>query len=266
MYRIDDPSAAAALPEPEAAGREGFFTEGVPGVKEATLVRASFLNMLQEELRNIVLAAGIVPAKADFSQLLKALRSAGVFQTAPQFDSTTKVATTEFVASMGRTFTPPGAVAHFAMSSAPSGWVKANGALISRTAYASLFASIGTAFGAGDGSTTFALPDLRGEFIRGFDDSKGVDAGRTIGSFQRPTAIRAILDYWPDNISGAVGAWDIDPAGGTIPQGGTSGSTLNNTAYFKSNGNIATPGTGTNDNQSFTTRPRNVALLACIKY
>lgn len=93
MYRIDDPSAAVALPEPEAAGREGYFTEGVPGVTEATLVRASFLNMLQEELRNIVLAAGIVPAKADYTQLLKALRSVGVFQTASQFDNTTKVAT-----------------------------------------------------------------------------------------------------------------------------------------------------------------------------
>lgn len=93
MFRIDDPSAAIALPQPEAAGREGFFTEGSPGIAEATLVRASFLNMLQEELRNIVLAAGIVPAKADYTQLLQALRSAGVFQTAAQFDASTKVAT-----------------------------------------------------------------------------------------------------------------------------------------------------------------------------
>jgi len=216
---------------------------------------------------NVAKAAG-----APFSGTAAMLNVLNAFTVSPTVptpapgDDSQRVASTAFVANMGKISTPPGAVAHFAVSSAPSGWMKANGALVSRTAYASLFASIGTAFGAGDGSTTFALPDLRGEFIRGFDDSKGVDAGRTIGSFQRPTAIRAILDYWPDNISGAVGAWDIDPAGGTTPQGGTSGSTLNNTAYFKSNGNIATPGTGTNDNQSFTTRPRNVALLACIKY
>lgn len=79
---------------------------------------------------------------------------------------------------------PPGAVLHFASSTAPPGWLKANGAAISRTAYAGLYAAIGTTFGAGDGFTTFNLPDLRGEFIRGWDDSRGVDGGRTLGSQQ----------------------------------------------------------------------------------
>jgi microcystin-dependent protein len=68
-----------------------------------------------------------------------------------------------------------GAVSAFAMSVAPSGWLKANGAAISRTSFARLFSVIGTTFGAGDGSTTFNLPDMRGEFLRGFDDSRGVD-------------------------------------------------------------------------------------------
>lgn len=97
MFRIDDPSAATTLPVPEAAGTERFFTEGVPGVTAATLVRASFLNMIQEELRAIVVAGGLTPSKTNYTQLLTALRSAGVFQTAPQFDATTKVATMEAV-------------------------------------------------------------------------------------------------------------------------------------------------------------------------
>lgn len=69
--------------------------------------------------------------------------------------------------------TDVGVIGFFAGSSAPSGYLKANGALVSRTTYATLFAAIGTTFGAGDGSTTFALPDLRGEFLRGWDDGRG---------------------------------------------------------------------------------------------
>lgn len=64
------------------------------------------------------------------------------------------------------------------------GWLKCNGALVSRAQYAALFAAIGTRFGAGDGSTTFGLPDLRGEFIRGWDDERGVDSGRVLGTAQ----------------------------------------------------------------------------------
>lgn len=79
---------------------------------------------------------------------------------------------------------PPGAVMHFARTTAPAGWLKCNGAAISRTAYADLFAAIGATFGAGDGFTTFNLPDLRGEFIRGWDDGRGVDGGRAMGSRQ----------------------------------------------------------------------------------
>lgn len=70
---------------------------------------------------------------------------------------------------------PAGTVIAFASSTAPTGYLKANGALISRTTYASLFAAIGTTFGAGDGSTTFALPDLRGYFPRGWADGRGID-------------------------------------------------------------------------------------------
>jgi microcystin-dependent protein len=50
------------------------------------------------------------------------------------------------------------------------GWLKCNGAAVSRSTYAVLFAAIGTLYGAGDGTTTFNLPDYRGEFLRGLDD------------------------------------------------------------------------------------------------
>jgi hypothetical protein len=73
-FRIDDPSAAVALPTPEAAGTEGYFTEGNPGSGvPATLMRASFLNMLQEEVRNVVTAAGLTPSKTTYTQLRDAI-------------------------------------------------------------------------------------------------------------------------------------------------------------------------------------------------
>jgi hypothetical protein len=75
MFRIDDPTAAAALPDPEAAGTEAYFTEGNPGVTPATLVRASWLNMIQEELRAIVIAAGLTPSKTTYNQVLSALNA-----------------------------------------------------------------------------------------------------------------------------------------------------------------------------------------------
>ncbi len=77
-----------------------------------------------------------------------------------------------------------GKISMFARSTAPSGYLKCNGAAISRTTYAALFSVIGTTFGAGDGSTTFNIPDLRGEFIRGWDDARGVDTSRVFGSWQ----------------------------------------------------------------------------------
>ncbi|SOC40100.1 tail collar domain [Rhizobium subbaraonis] len=79
---------------------------------------------------------------------------------------------------------PPGAVSAFARNSAPSGWLKCNGAAVSRTTYAGLFSAIGTAFGAGNRSTTFNVPELRGEFIRGWADGRSVDTGRVFGSTQ----------------------------------------------------------------------------------
>lgn len=77
-----------------------------------------------------------------------------------------------------------GMVAAFDMTSAPPGWLKCNGAAISRTTYAKLFAVIGTRYGAGDGVNTFNLRDMRGKFIRAWSDGGTLDAGRALGSEQ----------------------------------------------------------------------------------
>lgn len=76
MFRIDDPSASPTLPTPEAAGTEGFWTEGNPaGGVPATLERASWFNMVQEELRAIVVAGGLTPSKTTYNQVLTAIKA-----------------------------------------------------------------------------------------------------------------------------------------------------------------------------------------------
>lgn len=104
-------------------------------------------------------------------------------------------------------------------------------------------------FGLGDGSTTFTLPDLRGEFIRGWDDGRSVDTNRGIGSFQADE----LKSHNHNHIYSWFGQNGLyhpnDPA--SIASG------LNN----PTNGNGAIQNTGGSE-----TRPRNVALLACIKY
>jgi microcystin-dependent protein len=139
---------------------------------------------------------------------------------------------------------PPGTVQFYAANTAPAGWVKANGALISRSTYADLFAAIGTAFGVGDGSTTFALPDLRGEFPRGWDDGRGVDSGRAFGGEQ--------ADEFKSHNHPATHYQQL--------AGGSSANT-----YVKMDGAM-TNRTWIGNAGGTETRPRNIALLAIIKY
>ncbi len=75
-------------------------------------------------------------------------------------------------------FVPVGVVVPFAGSTSPAGWELCYGQAISRTTYAGLFATIGTTYGSGDGSTTFNVPDLRGRVSAGKDDMGGSAASR----------------------------------------------------------------------------------------
>lgn len=70
---------------------------------------------------------------------------------------------------------PVGAIFSFPVATAPSGYLECDGSAVSRTTYADLFALISSTYGAGDGSTTFNLPDYRGQFLRGFDNGAGED-------------------------------------------------------------------------------------------
>jgi hypothetical protein len=135
---------------------------------------------------------------------------------------------------------PVGTVIYVAMNTAPAGYLKANGAQVSRSTYAALFAAIGTTFGSGNGSTTFNLPDLRGEFIRGWSDGRSVDSGRAFGSAQSQA-----VQQTTTAISSVTG----------------SGTSLYGLRLGTDSGGFNLPNNG-----GAETRPRNVALLAVIKF
>jgi len=79
---------------------------------------------------------------------------------------------------------PTGTVVPYAGSVAPGGWSECDGGELDRTLDANLFGVIGTTFGIGNGTTTYNKPDLRGEFIRGWDHGRGVDLSRLQNSWQ----------------------------------------------------------------------------------
>ena len=187
---------------------------------------------------------------------------------------TSRAVTPAGLASAASLFVPPGAVLPFAMSTAPTGWLKCNGGeyLKTDTRYAALFAAIGNIYGqtngtGGAGTTHFRVPDLRGEFVRGWDDGRAVDSGRGFGSsqaddFKMHNHSATSSSSGDHNHSYSVpgfqrggGDGDLDP---NERQGSDQGRTTGNAGNHSHTITIGSTG-GTE------TRPRNIALLYCIK-
>jgi microcystin-dependent protein len=150
---------------------------------------------------------------------------------------------------------PAGAVMPFAMNSAPSGWLAADGSPVNRTDYATLFAAIGTTHGAGNGTTTFNLPDLRGIFVRG-------SGSQTIsGTTYNKTFAAKEGDAFQGHAHQINASASDSPTGNGGIIDGPVGS--NSNAFVKdaiSDGTNGTPRTASE------TRPANIALLYCIKH
>lgn len=205
MHRID---TSGATPDNK-------FQPGDPGTGTlATVVGADFMNAVQEELATVIEAAGIVLSKPANNQLLAAIQAIAI---------------------------PAGTLQTFAMAAPPQGWLKANGQVVSRSTYARLFAAIGTTYNTGgESGTQFRLPDVRGYFMRAWDDGRGIDPGRAIGTLQAD-AIKShthggVPKLLNDNDRGGTGsAFSIDDVDETAAFGGTE------------------------------TRPKNFAALVCIK-
>jgi len=213
---------------------------------------AKVFNDVQDEILKVIVMAGLTPDPNDPTQLWQAL--------------------SQLLAAVVAGVSPPitmapGIMAPYAGATAPGGWLKCNGQAVSRTTYAALFAAISTAHGAGDGVSTFNVPDLRGEFLRGLDEGRGVDAGRALGSWQDwSTAAPKTTTPLRLNGDGSTSALQSasNPSRVGFARAAKTGEAVTGATRDSTGGNIEpdTLNTATGDAE---TRPRNLAMMFIIK-
>ena len=184
---------------------------------------------------------------------------------------------------------PTGAVFCMAVLTVPTGYLECNGAEVSRTQYSVLFSVIGTQYGTGNGSSTFNLPDLRGEFVRGFDNGRQIDGDRVlasdgIGSSQSDqnkqhnhTATSSVTDSGHRHLPQSQSANSQQSNGTSVAindnvvgnYGGGSGTglgPLGNRHFLQNTTTGITVATTTANDGGGETRPRNIAMMYIIKF
>jgi len=142
----------------------------------------------------------------------------------------------------------------------PTGWLTCDGSAVNRTAYADLYAVIGTNYGEGDGVTTFNLPDLRGRFLRGADNGAGNDPDATVRTASNigGNAGDAVGSLQGDEIINHAHNASVN----NVPYGYDTGSAYPGSMITNAtNGNKNTGSTGGSE-----TRPKNVNVNFIIKY
>lgn len=294
----------------------------LPVGNQPGVARSAFVN--KALLQQSAIAAGVAQFLADsqaaditdqltpatLSTIFRnALNGVTAFITQTAGDSSNRPATTAFVQTAISGAVGAGAIGFFPATAAPAGYLKMNGALLSRVTYAGLWAYAQASgnmaasdgawtsgqFSPGDGSTTFRIPDLRGYHIRAFDDARGLDSGRVIGSTQAdqfPSHVHTLTDpghshsmYDPGHVhpvndpghshpTGSEGAGSPSGASLAAMGYGAAGSTgaSGTGIYLSSVGTgVATyaAGVGLSVNAAGAgteTRVKNIAFLGCIKY
>lgn len=150
---------------------------------------------------------------------------------------------------------PTGMLGHF--YSVPDGWLLCNGAAVSRSTYAALFAVIGTKHGSGDGSTTFNLPNLANRFVEGTTSIGSVGTFKSAGL---PNITGSFFNSYRGIVASGDGAFSTD-GWNRFVDWGTTGSVYNfdGAGFAASRSNSMYGG-------SSTVQPPSMALLPCIKF
>ena len=240
MHRIDTKTAQK---DKFGAGKNGF-TRGNPQTgTPATDLDDDYFDMLQEELCSVVEASGASLEKARHDQLLTALRALLLSRKNPfgdiKSDGTVKTALENLGLGEGSAL-PVGVPVPWPSATPPTGWLKCNGAAFSAEEYPELAKAY----------PTNKLPDLRGEFIRGWDDGRGVDSRRAVLSTQEPTVGTFYVEL-------AIISGTLSGSGAKFTDSVGIGSTSSNITV--SNGNDQSV-SGTVAVNPVDTRPRNIAF------
>ncbi|MCL9798934.1 phage tail protein [Pseudomonas sp. AKS31] len=157
---------------------------------------------------------------------------------------------------------PVGAVMAFPTGIVPPGFLELDGSVQSIATYPDLAAYLGTVYNKGnEGAGNFRLPESRGEFLRGWDHGRGVDANRSLGSWQKGS----LQSFDPSNVNPAVsGLWhntasdaDIAKLHGLDPHT-ASDYTVSNAVFSAGSTPVSVGALG-------VSRPRNLAVMWCIK-
>ena len=235
------------------ATQDGKYTDGsIAGGIAATRLRAAAFNAMQEELAHIVESAGLALDINDMTQVLKAIQKLTLSRANPFADiksggaAAISTALTNLGLGEGSAL-PVGVPVPWPSATPPAGWLKCNGAPFTTSQYPKL----ATVYPSG------VLPDLRGEFLRGWDDGRGIDVERAILSSQGD-AIRNITGkfgnaqlYPAANTEGAfVGSDNVSQTNGLTQ---SSLGTGNGSVNFRFDASAVVPVASEN-------RPRNVAF------
>ena len=240
MHRIDTKTAQK---DKFGAGKNGFTRGNLQTGTPATDLDDEYFDMLQEELCSVVEASGASLEKARHDQLLTALRALLLSRKNPfsdiKSDGTVKTALENLGLGEGSAL-PVGVPVPWPSATPPTGWLKCNGAAFSAEEYPELAKAY----------PTNKLPDLRGEFIRGWDDGRGVDSRRAVLSTQEPTVGTFYVEL-------AIISGTLSGSGAKFTDSVGIGSTSSNITV--SNGNDQSV-SGTVAVNPVDTRPRNIAF------
>ena len=245
MNNFFEADAIESAPDYKTLNSQGHATDGNPSLGvPATLPGAAWFDSVTQEIVNAIKAAGITPDTQKVNQLAEAIRSkaslndAGIVQLSSAINSNSEeIAATSKAVKLAYDLAntantkdvsgiPTGSLVPFAGAVIPEGYLLCNGAAVSRTTYAKLFAVIGTLWGSGDGSTTFNLPDFTDKFIEGTTDTANVAKFLEAGL----PNITGTLSIWLAIFNSSSGAFTARRTAGTFGGGGETEN--NNLASF----------------------------------
>ena len=269
MKSLFEANASSTPPSFPVGLEAGYPKDG----DSSTIPGAWWHYMVTEEIVRAIIAGGLTPAGNDVGQL-----GAIITTFKALLDSHTNL-----IAALQSNTLPYGTIIPWAGTVAPTGFIKASGQILTRTGTGSypkltdavlnggklsvVSDALWTAgrkgvFSLGNGVSTIRCPDLRAEFIRGLDDSAGIDINRLIGSWQaQMLAYHRHVDPYSEAGVGPFGSSYIGN------QWGSHSTDYDNLWNFTNDGSdvSATNPTNASGVMGAETRPRNVALLFCIK-
>ena len=233
--------AVPTLPNYTKLTSEGFPTDGNPSTGlVATLPGAAWFALVSAMRISVIKAAGLTPSstpdplqfltalqsmswmqdkKITYSMLVDALTATG--DKAKGLTDNNCFLTPLSLQSVIDVICPPGMFGLFHATDVPEGWLLCNGAIVSRNTYSRLFAKIGTKYGAGDGSTTFALPNLDGRVLQGTTNT-GLVGNYLEASL--PNITGTLYDIHGGIFFGADGVFSKAADGGQLESGTLSGT------------------------------------------